>query len=388
MAIKQKLLSSISLAVALTLSACGGGGSSSSNETPTASLPSTTPATSSTIDDEYGLWLTDLSNKMILPGYMAMQDYAEILVTESQDFCALSSPSDNDLLPLQNAWAVFNESWQYMQWLKVGPVLEESRLFRVQLWPDSNDAVSRNIGNLLLEPNEITSEMVANQPVGAQGIPALEYLLFTTGDDSILSANDKDKRCQAVEGIAQNLANISTSLYQGWLSTDGNYIEQVTSGTGDFTSRKDAVEELVTNWLEQIEKVKDEKMLEPLAINAPGLPHLIEFTLSEQSLTSIKINLNTFKDLFTAIDGHGFDNILTTHLEQQAISENMMNKLDAAIATASSLEGNYADLLKDEQARNTITELIQNIREIRDLVTAEFVQATDINIGFNSNDGD
>jgi len=388
MAIKQKLLSSISLAVALTLSACGGGGSSSSNETPTASLPSTTPATSSTIDDEYGLWLTDLSNKMILPGYMVMQDYAEILLTESQDFCALSSPSDNDLLPLQNAWAVFNESWQYMQWLKVGPVLEESRLFRVQLWPDSNDAVSRNIGDLLLEPNEITSEMVANQPVGAQGIPALEYLLFTTGDDSILSANDKDKRCQAVEGIAQNLANISTSLYQGWLSSDGNYIEQVTSGTGDFTSRKDAVEELVTNWLEQIEKVKDEKMLEPLAINAPGLPHLIEFTLSEQSLTSIKINLNTFKDLFTAIDGHGFDNILTTHLEQQAISENMMNKLDAAIATASSLEGNFEDLLNDEQARNTITELIQNIREIRDLVTAEFVQATDINIGFNSNDGD
>ena len=388
MAIKQKLLSPISLAVALTLSACGGGGSSSSNETPTASLPSTTPATSSTIDDEYGLWLTDLSNKMILPGYMVMQDYAEILLTESQDFCALSSPSDNDLLPLQNAWAVFNESWQYMQWLKVGPVLEESRLFRVQLWPDSNDAVSRNIGNLLLEPNEITSEMVANQPVGAQGIPALEYLLFTTGDDSILSANDKDKRCQAVEGIAQNLANISTSLYQGWLSSDGNYIEQVTSGTGDFTSRKDAAEELVTNWLEQIEKVKDEKMLEPLAINAPGLPHLIEFTLSEQSLTSIKINLNTFKDLFTAMDGHGFDNILTTHLEQQAISENMMSKLDAAIATASSLEGNYADLLNDEQARNTITELIQNIREIRDLVTAEFVQATDINIGFNSNDGD
>jgi len=388
MAIKQKLLSPISLAVALTLSACGGGGSASSNETPTASLPSTTPATSSTIDDEYGLWLTDLSNKMILPGYMAMQDYAEILLTESRDFCALSSPSDNELLPLQNAWAVFNESWQYMQWLKVGPVLEESRLFRVQLWPDSNDAVSRNIGNLLLEPNEITSEMVANQPVGAQGIPALEYLLFTTGDDSILSANDKDKRCQAVESIAQNLANISTSLYQGWLGSGGNYIEQVTSGTGDFTSRKDAVEELVTNWLEQIEKVKDEKMLEPLAINAPGLPHLIEFTLSEQSLTSIKINLNAFKGLFTAIDGHGFDNILTTHLEQQAISENMMSKLDAAIATASSLEGNFEDLLNDEQARNTITELIQNIREIRDLVTAEFVQATDINIGFNSNDGD
>jgi len=388
MAIKQKLLSPISLAVALTLSACGGGGGSSSNETPTASVPSTTPATSSTIDDEYGLWLTDLSNKMILPGYMAMQDYAEILLTESRDFCALSSPSDNELLPLQNAWAVFNESWQYMQWLKVGPVLEESRLFRVQLWPDSNDAVSRNIGNLLLEPNEITSEMVANQPVGAQGIPALEYLLFTTGDDSILSANDKDKRCQAVESIAQNLANISTSLYQGWLGSGGNYIEQVTSGTGDFTSRKDAVEELVTNWLEQIEKVKDEKMLEPLAINAPGLPHLIEFTLSEQSLTSIKINLNAFKGLFTAIDGHGFDNILTTHLEQQAISENMMSKLDAAIATASSLEGNFEDLLNDEQARNTITELIQNIREIRDLVTAEFVQATDINIGFNSNDGD
>jgi len=382
---KNTLLSAIALSIAIA--SCGGGGGSDTPTKPTTPTTPTQPTT--TIDEQFGLWLTDLANNIVIPQYQAMETSADTLVSQSQTFCALSSPSASDLDALKAAWADFNQTWQYIQWLKVGPILEESRLFRVQFWPDANNAVGRGIDNLLILQETITSEIVASQNVGAQGIPALEKLLFSdTAETSMLSASNAEKRCEAVVAISQNLKNISSTVYQGWISTDGNYIAQLTEGNGDFSSRKDAVEEVVTNWLEQIERTKDEKMLEPLALNSPGIPTIIEFTMSNQSVPSIKTNAQSFVDIYTAKGGHGFDDILNGFLEQPSIATQMQEKVDAANAAAALLTEDYKALLADDAGRQQITDAIQKLRELRDLLTADFVQATDINIGFNSNDGD
>jgi len=385
MANKNRLLSIFMFFLAVT--ACGGGGDSGSGAPTNPTNPTNPTTPTNTLDDEFGLWLSDLSEKVILTGYQGLEQSAEAMLGASESFCALSSPVSSNLNDLRGSWSELNASWQQIQWLKVGPIVEQSRLFRMQFWPDANDAVGRGVDNLLLEPS-ITVELVAQQNVGAQGIPALEYLLFAASTDSLLSAADKDKRCDAVQSIAGNIKNMATDVYTGWQASGGNYTGQLTQGTGDFTSRKDAVEEVVTNWLEQIEKVKDEKMLKPLADAAPGLPNIAEFALSQDSLASVKLNLASFAAIYSAGDGHGFDDILKDHLEQTSLADNMQAKLDAAIASAGGLQGDYADLLNDEAARTTIAETIQAVREVRDLLTADFVQTLDINIGFNSNDGD
>lgn len=209
---KNTLLSAIALSIAIA--SCGGGGGSDTPTKPTTPTTPTQPTT--TIDEQFGLWLTDLANNIVIPQYQAMETSADTLVSQSQTFCALSSPSASDLDALKAAWADFNQTWQYIQWLKVGPILEGSRLFRVQFWPDANNAVGRGIDNLLILQETITSEIVASQNVGAQGIPALEKLLFSdTAETSMLSASNAEKRCEAVVAISQNLKNISSTVYQG-----------------------------------------------------------------------------------------------------------------------------------------------------------------------------
>lgn len=381
----HKLLSI--LFIALSVTACGGGGGSSSATTPTTPVTQTPTTPTTTIDDEFAMWLNDISDNVILPGYENLQSQAQAMTDASAVFCSMNAPTTSDLSTLRDSWLVLNLSWQHVQWIKVGPILEESRLFRMQFWPDSNNAVGRGVDSLLLEPT-ITAEFVATQNVGAQGIPALEYLLYAQSAESLLSADNKNKRCEAVEAIAQNMQNVATDVNTAWQSTGGNYVDQVKNGTGDFTSPKDVVEELVTNWLEQIERIKDEKMLKPLDDNAPGLPSIAEFTLSEASIASIKVNLATLSDIFTANNGHGFDNILADFSAQSVLAEDMQIKIDLAINTIELLDGNYADILNNTSDRETITATIQAVREIRDLLTADFVQVLDINIGFNSNDGD
>jgi predicted lipoprotein len=384
-----KVLTPVLLSIVLT--ACGGGGSDSPTPaTGGGGSESPAPATS-TDDEQFGLWLTDLSNNFILPSYQDLQTKAQALSAQSTTFCALSNAANNDLEPLRQSWADFNASWQDIQWLKVGPVLESSRNFRIEFWPDSNNAVESGLNSLLNTVEPLTAEYVSGKNVGGQGISALEILLFTdTVQDSLLTASNKEKRCEAVQAISENLAIITDQINTEWQSSGGNYVASFTTGTGEFTGKKDAVEELITNWLEQVERVKDEKLLQPLAINAPGIPTIAELVLSDSSIASVRINAKTFSKLFTANDGHGFDDILTDHFEQQAISTEITTKIVAISTALNTLDTNmsYAELLNDETSRIQLAETIQKIRELRDVITADFIQATDINIGFNSNDGD
>ena len=387
MTIKNKLLKTMPVLV-LTglLNACGGGSDTTTETQPDPGTP-TTPT--NTIEDEFGLWLIDLANNHVLPSYQDLQDSSASLSSQTSGFCAKASHTDAELLVLQQSWRAVVASWQTIAWLKVGPVVDDNRIFRLHYWPDSKDNVGRGVTNLLASSEEINEALIAKQSVGSQGLPALEQLLFPeSNQDSLINASDKDKRCEVLTAISANVATISAAVNSEWQVAGGNYHAQLTQGTGDFSSKKDAVEELVTNWLEQIERVKDEKMLVPLSVASPGIPMIAEHVLSDESVSSIQNNIATFKVIYSAGGGHGFDNILIDHLSQQNIATEMLTAIDGAIVSANALTSNYETLLKTAEGRAEITATIDSLRAIRDVLTVDFVQATDINIGFNSNDGD
>lgn len=347
-----------------------------------------TPKVTSTITEQYELWLNDISNNLLLPSYQSFALESELLQQQAEQFCS-STLEQSALVELQTKWNSANAAWQKVQWVKIGPVLENSRIYRIQFWPDDNNAVKKGLALLLSNQETITSDYVSNINVGAQGFPALEQLLFTTESaESLLTASNKEKRCEAVEAITANIMNISTNIYNEWRSDDGNYIEQLQQGTGEFSSSKDAVEELVTNWLEHLEFIKDDKMLVPLGESIPGEPLTAENWLSEASLENIKINLQTLQDIYTAGDGYGFDDILTNFLEQPSIESEMSEVLLAMNTSIDSLSGDYTDILNDEESRAKLETTIEYLRSLRTVLSADFIQSMDISIGFNSNDGD
>ncbi len=378
------------LAVTSILTACGGGSDSGSApttpQTPTTPTP-TTP--SGSMDEQFSLWLEDIASNHILPSYQKLNDSALSLYQQSERFCNLANPSNAELDELKQRWRDTVSDWQSIQWLKVGPVLEENRNFRLHYWPDSNDSVGRGISKILNSSEEINQAYIAKQSVGAQGLPALENLLYPSmTQDSLLRANDIEKRCQALMAISANITTITGDINDGWQSSAGNYYDQFISGTVDFTGAKDAVEEVVTNWVEQLELVKDEKMLIPLGNASPGLPLQAEHIYSDSAVVSIQKNIAAFKTIYTAGDGHGFDDILIDYLEQNGIANEMLSAIDSAIVEATNLEGSYPELLKTAEGRAAIESTINSLRTIRDILTVDVVQATDINIGFNANDGD
>jgi predicted lipoprotein len=375
------------LLLTLAVSACGGDSDTAEElvPEPIPEVPLPVDPTT-TIDDEFGFWLTDLANNHILPSYENLERSSALLSEQSNAFCG--NETDEELAILQQSWRTVMADWQIIQWLKIGPIDDNSNNFRVQRWPDANNIVTRDINNLLSTTEVVTEAFIAQQSVGAQGLPGLEQLLFASEQNNLLNAADKNKRCEVLLAITANVATISEEVNSQWQIAEGNYHLQLTSGTGDFSSKKDAVEELVTNLLEQIESIKDQKMQVPLTINSPGISTAIEHQLSGESLVSIQNNIVTLRTIYTAGSGHGFDDILINFLGQQNIATEMLAAIDNAINESNALAGDYETLLATDEGRAQIELTIEALALVRTILTADFVQAIDINIGFNSNDGD
>ena len=90
-------------------------------------------------------------------------------------------------------------------------------------------------------------------------------------------------------------------------------------------------------------------------------------------------------------DGLGYDSILIDILEQDQIAQDMQSAIDTAQDSVAALSADFDSLeqaLSSDAGRAQVNVIIEDLRVIRDFISIEFIQALDISIGFNSNDGD
>lgn len=372
------------------LAACGGGGGSSTPApTPTPSpSPAPAPTPAPTVEEAIATYLAQASDSLIIPRYQTLDTEADHFKSAAQSFCANSAASAADLTALQGDWAELNSAWQGIQWLKIGPIAHDNRAFRIQLWPDGNGAVARGVDTLLATSGVVTKQEVAAANVGAQGIPALEYLLWTSEEQNLLNAANKDKRCEVLQAISDNVKFVTRDVFLAW-STDGaDFRQQFVSGTGEFTSQKDAFEEYVSDWLESNEIVKDNKVRLVLGNAAPGFPERAENYRSEQSGNSVKQNIAGFQMIYSLGDGFGIDDILTEAADQESIATQLNDTFTSLNATAANLQDSLRAESADEQGRERLAKLVTDLEQLRTLISVDVAQALDLNLGFNGNDGD
>ncbi|MDU0354017.1 imelysin family protein [Paraglaciecola aquimarina] len=385
---------SLVISFSLILGACGGGGGNTSS-TPTQPDPvvEPTPNPAADLNAEFASYLTDLTDNHIIPAYADFVTKTQALQTQSHAFCSANTANIADLTSFKQRWQEVVQAWQKIQWLNLGPALDETRSLRIQFWEPGTDAVRNGVEALLLRQGEtIDAVLISGVNVGAQGIPALEYLLYPPNNsDTLINASNREKRCEIATAIADNLYNMSSAIHSQWQTSGGNYRHTLITGINEFSSVQDAVEELVTLWLEHINIVKDDKILAALAVTSPGISQNAEHYLSDESLTSITTNLATYVSIFTAEGGQGFDDILTTTLAQQTIATQVNTEIAAAvsrIATINQNLNNYSSAIANDNGRAQLTALVDELNAIRDVLTIEFLQALDISTGFNATDGD
>ncbi|MET1257035.1 imelysin family protein [Aliikangiella maris] len=387
---RANLVSSMSLAAALLMLSfiygCGGGGGSEPND-------DDFTAGSNKVDEQVAL-LRYLGNDVFVPGYQSLAQASVELVNSAQVFCSSSSLSATELSQLRHAWLTVMDKWQLLQIMRFGPIVKNNYQYRIQFWPDDNNAVTNNIENLLSGTQVITESVVANTSVGAQGLPAIEYLIFKADEQVLAEFSDSNtaaRRCQLLNAITLNLQTITADLVDRWLASGEDFISDFTgkgiAGSGDTSKLDEMVSDVVNTLIEQAQFILLNKLQAPLGDNIPGYTQAAESWRSEYSKANLVNNLKAFKVVYGE-NNFGFSRYLNEVVEADVLDANMQERLQQLVDISEQIEGTYSQALASQTEREKISQLVELMQSLIVKLEGDLAKAMNATVGFNGNDGD
>ena len=320
---------------------------------------------------------------VIAPAYAQLQACAQQLETVVQSHCTTPVP---DQSALESAWRSAMRAWQRVQHIRVGPIEDDNRDFRMQFYPDSNEAVERGVDTALDGSDPLTQATIANKSVGVQGLPALEYLLFSIG--GLDDAEAGPRRCELAGAVAANISVLSAEISAPW-QEGGAFIEDFANARGDFLEADDVLVAILESLGFQSEFIADRKLKPALPAyrNVQGL----ESHYAEHTAANIAANLAAFRRLFdsSVADAYRLRDYLERAHDAEAVTALIAKELEAAEAALLAIgEGGRTleQVVEDESSRD-VEALYDAFQNLADLAV-EAAVAAEVELGFNFQDGD
>ncbi len=338
----------------------------------------TTPAAAqpNTHWTEVNLAVTDAH---VIPAYKAFAAAAKELDTAAIGFCA--DVSATNLTALQTHFHAAMDGWQGVQHVQFGPITYFNWNFRIQYWPDDNGTGARQLNALIAAKDStvLATDAFDRQSVGVQGFQALEDLLFA--DASLADLQADPYRCQVVQTIATNIAEIATGVAGRW-ETEFRTTVANADERGFFESAEDATIDYLKALVEPVRRIQQQK-LEAVLGETPEAARVrrAESWRSERSLRNIKLNVAALEQEFTSSEPALSSVLQTADIELvNAAFAKLTAALDAqpdSLEAALAAEGGHAALLAVVQDLDALFEALEAA-----------LKNTDLYLGFNSLDGD
>ncbi|MEM7217438.1 MAG: imelysin family protein [Pseudomonadota bacterium] len=372
----------VALAVFL-LASCGGGGGGSSTPAPPppANPPPSDPlgAVQDNATEQRRLYEV-VADLLLTPDHAGFAMAAAALADSMAALCA--DPATATTADTQTAWADAMSAWQRIQWLRTGPVEQDNRRLRIQFFPDENDAVTNGIDNLLADTTPVDEARISNINVGAQGLPALEYLLFELGgfDDGITAP----RRCEVGEAVTANLVTMANELDEEW-RTGGTNREDFINGGGRFIDGDGVLIEILESFAVQAEFMADRKMGDAIRT---GLADRLESFRSATSGDALVTNLQVFSTLLddTVDDTYRLNDYLERVHSAGSVTAELSTQVDTALSAAEALGVTFEDILNGVE-NGDLEPIRQALQRLADAVEDAAISAG-VTIGFNNLDGD
>lgn len=365
----------------LVLVACGGGGGGGSSSPTPAPNPPTNPlgAVESNAQEQLRLYAM-LASEFVVPDHAVFRTASIDLSSAFETFC--SAPDSASMGDLQTNWQATMDAWQRIQWLRTGPIEQNNRRFRIQFFPDANSAVTNGVDQMLAGSELIDEARIATSSVGVQGLPALEYLLFSIGNlsDPVSGA----RRCELGLAVAANLVSMAAELADEW-SVGGISHSDFTSAAGRFIDGDGVLTEILESLAVQVEFIADRKLGDALLLSNSAS---LELVWARSSASALLINLDLITSVLDDSDDSSYR--LNDYLERIHQADSVTVTLNEFSALARSgliaLEAGLEDIL-DDQASGDLESIRQALQELADAIENAAISAG-VTIGFNNLDGD
>ncbi|GGF59222.1 hypothetical protein GCM10007301_18720 [Azorhizobium oxalatiphilum] len=148
----------------------------------------------------------------------------------------VAKPDAAAVASLKDLFGKAADAWTAVEFVTLGPVSQNLRADRFNFFPDRRNAIQRAMNEVIADTDAARLEPVrfAQSSAAAQGLPALERLLFEEGAaDALVQGAEAERRRAYGLAIATNLATIASDVRTAWGDRKSGVLGAIVSGKGD-----------------------------------------------------------------------------------------------------------------------------------------------------------
>lgn len=350
--------------------------------------------------DPSATFVETISKKIIEKNYKNLYQQANGLVDTALS-CEIANADYQQVIEkLQLNWVDTMSSWQRIQWVQFGPIKEGGREWALQFWPDKRNLVGKKINALIKDGAPIAQEDLIHSGVIAQGLSAMEYLLFDDSIDTLTDPLLAKQICVSSIAIGKSIQATSKSLHDDWIKYYNKNLKNFKDKSADseIVDEQQAVSVIINNLVVSIDVMTHRKIGTPFALNNDSIPDdervkksnafFLESWRSQQSDNNVKNNV-------LALQGILLEGGLKKLLKEKSQAETAKT-LETEITTLLTMlestddQAPYFKQLSENKPKaiKTVATLYSGLRALKKTITVELTKALQIKSGFNANDGD
>ncbi|MEB8432738.1 imelysin family protein [Cocleimonas sp. KMM 6892] len=322
--------------------------------------------------------LSSISKNAMLPIFKELKLASNTLYQQTQHFCG--AKTEDSLSKLRQSWNTTANAWQQVDSLAFGPTTDENIDFGVYFLP-----IKKGIIKELLQRDTLSKKDIDAAGVGAQGLGALEYILFSREQSTaqiLKSFTDQPQRCEYLQ--------LSTELLNDNINTISNQWEHYgvqfgLAGNNSlyFLESSEAMTILVNKLYQSAQKVSNKKLglLDSKNEIKNSTPYKLHAWRSGDSLDQVKANIIGIKQILK--DGEVLQWLNQQNKQQLATD---LEQLMDSIVQQKLKEKDLFDAIKTSP--ESLQPLVLNSKKLTELIKAQLAPSLGVELGFNDNDGD
>ena len=314
---------------------------------------------------------TAIIDEVIVPAYRRLADATSAHAKEWQQACDGKVNVDQ----LKASYHDVADAWAESFHWNSGPITFLLRRDRFYHWPERRNSISKSLRKLLgtEAPEKLKLENFSHVSVAAQGLPAMERMLFEYTDTL-----SKPWNCKVAETIAANMAEMANATDKEWRGELAPMLARGEEHPIHFADPKDTLNKLFTELLTGYAIIKDQKILPVMGSSAKkAKPALVEARRSNRFAKNLNINLHT---LFVA------DAIMAQYIPADE-AKNLAHQRKAIQEQVKDLP-DFGKAVYDEKGRTEYKAFTTALSALRKDMVDAYTKHLGIVVGFNSLDGD
>ncbi len=325
----------------------------------------------------------------IRPGYRDLLEGTETLAEAAHTLC--EKPSGETLGDVQMSFDEVVQQWSTIEIVRVGPVIEGNRFERFLFFPDRKSTGLKQVQRILATNDETatTAESLKGKSVAAQGLGALEYVLYGTGAE-VLPTEKNGFRCRYGAAIADNLKAVAGELHAEWEKPDGIQSAWKNPGPDNpvYRDGKEAATELLGILVHGVESIRDQR-LRPFYAGIikgepdKGHPKMAIYWRSGNTMPALSANFSALQALFNA---SGMDALLPDGNRDMISAINYL--LQANVDDLDEIDLPLEEAIANDEQRGRLNRILQNTNNVLQRLNLDFGAAIGLSSGFSFADGD